>query len=193
MRSLAALAIALPALLLAAPAAAATTGDVISVSVSDGVEEARSGDTVRYTVVVDNPGARPFSGMVNLRAPEFVELAASDATVDGSVATWTVEVAARATAEFEAVGVVGDAPDAAYQVVTLAEVVDARGGVVVRAADADEIPGAQRPPDVPGLTGGSPRLPEWLPLGILAAAAVGGASLVTFGVLFARRNRSRTG
>ncbi len=194
MRSLVALAITLPALLIAAPAAAVAAGDAISVTVSDEVDEATPGDTVRYTVVVENAGDQPFSGTVNLRVPEFVELGASDATVGGGVASWSAEIPAQGSAKFQAVILVGEVPEDAYQVVTLAEVVDPRGGVVVRAADANEIPGAQRPADVPGLTAPTAHLPEWLmPAGILAAVILAAVSLATFGMLMARRKRPRTG
>lgn len=197
MRPVAALTIALPALLLAAPAgAAAATGDVsaVTIAVSDGVEQAGLGEVLSYTVIVENSGAETFTGSVNLRAPDFVEVAASAATVEAGTATWTVEVPAGESAQFEAEATVGDEPGNAYQVVMLAELADADGTTLVRAADADAIPGAQAPPAVPGLTDQAEGIPEWvLPVAFVAAAVLAGSSLAIFGALLARRRRPARG
>ena len=197
MRSVVALLVAMPALLLAAPASpAAAAADVpsVSVSVTDGREDAAPGDQLEYAVDVENAGAEAFSGSVTLRVPDFVEIEASGATIEGGVATWSVEVPAGGAMTLDAVATVGKASGNAYQVVTLAEVVDDRGTVVVRAADADAIPGADIPPAVAGLTGPSDGIPEWLmPAGIVGAVILAGSSLALFGAALARRNRPRTG
>lgn len=198
MRSVVVLLVAMPALLLAAPAsqAAATAVDApaVSVSVSDGREDAAPGDRLEYAVDVENAGAEAFSGSVTLRVPDFVELEASGATIEGGVATWSIEVPAGGAMTLDAVATVGEASGNAYQVVTLAEVVDDRGAVLVRAADADTIPGADAPPAVAGLTGAGEGLPEWvMPVGIVGAVILAGSSFALFGAALARRNRPRMG
>ena len=197
MRSILAFA-ALPALLLAVqagPAAAATTdAPAVSVTVSDGREDAEPGDRLEYTVQVENAGAEAFAGSVTLRVPEFAEVEASGASIDGTVATWSAEIPAGASAQWEATAIVGDDPGDAYQVVVLAEVTDAGGTVVVRAADADAIPGAIAPPAVGGLTEAGPGLPEWVvPAGVVAVVILAGSSLALFGAVLARRQRPRAG
>lgn len=197
MRSILAFA-ALPALLLAVqagPAAAATTdAPAVSVTVSDGREDAEPGDRLEYTVQVENAGAEAFAGSVTLRVPEFAEVEASGASIDGTVATWSAEIPAGASAQWEATAIVGDDPGDAYQVVVLAEVTDAGGTVVVRAADADAIPGAIAPPAVGGLTEAGPALPEWVvPAGVVAVVILAGSSLALFGAVLARRQRPRAG
>lgn len=198
MRSVIALLVAMPALLLAAPAspaAAASAVDAwaVSVSISDGREDAAPGDQLEYAVEVQNAGAEAFSGSVTLRVPDFVEVEASGATIEGGVATWSVEVPAGGAITLDAVATVGEASGNAYQVVTLAEVVDDRGTVLVRAADADAIPGADTPPAVAGMTA-SEGVPQWLmPAGIVSAVILAGSSLALLGAALARRNRPRTG
>lgn len=200
MRSVAAILIALPALLLAAPAApaaAAGTADeasAVSISVSDGREDAEPGDRLDYTVQVENAGAEVFAGSVTLRVPDFAEVEASGAAIDGSVATWKAEIPAGGSAQWEATAIVGDDPGDAYQIVVLAEILDGGGAVVVRAADADAIPGSTTPPAVAGMTGEARGLPEWImPAGILAAVVLAGSSLALFGASLARRGRPRMG
>lgn len=192
MRTLRALTIALPALLLAAPAgaAAAEPDAQLSVHLSDGVEEARSGDVLEYVVTVENDGPTPFSGVVSLRAGNFVELGAAEGTVEDGAASWALELPAGGSATFEAVALVAEVPADAYQVVGLAEVTGASGEVVVRAADADAVPGAEAPPAVAGMTPAATGLPVWLlGAGVVSAAVLGAASLAIFGVLIARRHR----
>ena len=199
MRSVLSLLLGLPVLLIAAPAApaAAAPADgaaVVSVTVSDGREDAVTGDRLEYTVKVDNAGAEAFTGSVTLRVPDFVEVEASGATIEGGVATWSIEVPAGEAATLDAVATVGEASGNAYQVVTLAEVLDDGGAVLVRAADADAIPGADTPPAVAGLTGAAQGLPEWvMPAGIVGAVILAGSSLALFGAALTRRNRPRTG
>ena len=197
MRAILAL-VTLPALLFTAQAgaAAAATADApaVSVTVSDGREDAEPGDRLDYTVQVENAGAEVFAGSVTLRVPDFAEVEASGAAIDGSVATWNAEIPAGGSAQWDATAIVGDDPGDAYQVVVLAEVADTRGAVVVRAADADAIVGAAAPPAVAGLTGPDPGLPEWVvPAGIVAAVILAGSSLALFGAILARRHRPQTG
>lgn len=196
----AAILVALPALLLTAPAApvaavvAADDAPAVSISISDGREDAGPGDRLDYIVQVDNAGAGAFAGTVTLRVPEFAEVEASGAAVDGTVATWEAEVPAGGSAQWEATALVGDEVGDAYQVVVLAEVVDARGSVLVRAADADAIPGSAAPPAVAGMTGEGQGLSDWVvPAGILAVVILAGSSLALFGVVLARRGRPRIG
>lgn len=200
MRSIVALLLTLPVLLLAAPAASAAAfaspddAPAVSIAVSDGREEAAAGDRLRYTVEVENAGGQAFSGSVILRVPDFVEVEASGATVEGSIATWNLEIPAGGSAKWEAAAIVGDAPGDAYQVVVLAEVADGGGAVVVRAADADAIPGAPAPPAVAGMTGAGPGLAEWMiPAGILSTVILAGTSVTLLGVVLARRSRPRMG
>lgn len=152
MTRLLALAIALPALVTAPAGAVADSAQpAISVTVSNGVDQAAPGDTSTYRVIVENSGGADFAGSVDLRLPEFADIAA-DTGVEGGTATWSVELPAGQSADFEAeVTFARDAGDA-YQVVGLAEVRDASGDLVVRAADADGIPGAHAPAAVPGMT-----------------------------------------
>lgn len=200
MKLAAAILIASAALLLTAPAvpaAAGVTADgapTVSISVSDGREDAEPGDQLDYTVQVENAGAEVFAGSVTLRVPEFAEVEASGAIIDGSVATWNAEIPAGGSAQWEATAIVGDDPGDAYQIVVLAEVADARGAVVVRAADADAILGAAAPPAVAGLTGPDPGLPEWVvPAGIVTVVILAGSSVALFGAVLARRQRPRAG
>lgn len=193
----AAAAIILPALLLAAPAGeAASAGEApeMTVTVSDGVEQAAPGDVLRYVVVVDNTGGVAFSGSMSLRTPDFVEVTASGSIIDGDIATWPIEVPAGESTRFEAEATVGDEPGDAYQVVALAEIADSDGAIIVRAADADSIPGALRPPDVPGLSETTPGPAGWaLPAGIAAVVALAGLSLAGLGAYRARRTHRPMG
>ncbi|WP_127817984.1 DUF11 domain-containing protein [Microbacterium sp. CPCC 204701] len=200
MRRLLILLLALPALLLAvpaAPAAAAGAADdvaAVTVSVSDGRDDAAPGDHLDYTVEVDNAGAEAFTGSVTLRVPDFAEVEASGATIEGGVATWSVEIPAGGSAQWTATVIIGDESGEAYQVVVLAEVVDGGGAVVVRDADADAIPGSIAPPAVAGMGGEPQGLPEWvMPAAILAAVVLAGSSLALFGAVLARRGRPRRG
>jgi hypothetical protein len=190
-KALIAVAIALPALLMAAPAgAAAATEAAPSVTVSDGVDEAAPGSDADYVVAVENSGNGTLTGAVNLRVPEFVDVAAPDAAVDGGVATWALDLAPGESAEFHAQATFARSAGDAYQVVVLAEVADAAGTVVVRAADANRIPGAAAPESVPGLTGEPASGPSWVLRATVGGLIVlaGVAALVWW--LLSRRRRS---
>lgn len=153
-------------LLLAAPVGAATQYS-LTVTVTDGVDEARSGDTLDYVATIVNSGGEPFEGVVTISSNAFV-------TLDGTT-SWPVTLAPGESKEFEVTATVGDITGDDYQVVTLASVAaaDAASEVLVRAADADRVPGAEVPADVPGLVepDDTSLLLPWL-IGIAAGALV---------------------
>lgn len=193
MRALISLALALPALLIAAPADATAGQPTLSVSVSDGVETASSGDDLHYTVTIVNEGGEAFSGSLRIRMPDFVELTGSGGDIDAEGAVWQVDVPAGATVEFEAQAAVKEAPADAYQIVALAEVSAADGAVIVRAADADSVPGAAAPPPVPGLTDEGDESPSWLPVVAIGAGAVALGAAVAVVAVTRRSRRSQDG
>ncbi|PJJ73230.1 hypothetical protein CLV46_2816 [Diaminobutyricimonas aerilata] len=164
----------LPVLLLAAPAGAAEA-PVVSVELSDGVDEARDGDVLDYVATVRNEGGAPAAVTVTVTAPPYVSL-------DGE-ASWPVELAGGESRQFSISATVGEPAEKDYQVVTTASVAatTSPGTTLVRAVDADAIAGMDAPPSVRGLTetsgtmAGSP-----VPLILGGAAVIVGVGAAVF-------------
>lgn len=163
----------LPVLLLAAPAGAAEA-PTISIALTDSVESARAGDTLQYVATVRNEGGAPAAVTVTLTPPPYVTLSGES--------SWQVELAGGESRELAVAGTVGEPAEGDYQVVTLASVAstDAPDTVLVRAIDADTIPGVEAPEPVAGLDGVSDARDEvdptpWIVGGIGALLAAGAA------------------
>jgi hypothetical protein len=186
-------AVALPVLLLAAPAGAAGAPleQTLSVAVSDGVAEVEAGDRMTYVVVVENSGGDDFSGSVNLRFPGFLDVVADNASITEETATWEVDVQPGETVELQAEATFARPAGDEYQVVAVADVADSEGSVIVRAADADDIPGATAPADVPGLTDETAAAPSWV-LPVTAGALVSVIAAVLAATLWVRTRRRRS-
>ena len=174
--------------LFAAPAgAAATERHSLTISVTDSVEEARPGDTLNYVATVANRGGEAFEGVVTITTPAFATLEAAED--DGEV-SWPVSLSPGESKDFRATAIVGKGSAADYQVVTVASMAtaDAASEILVRAADADRIPGTEAPAEVPGLV--EPAGKSFLPrvIGAIAVVVLLGAA-VAAAIVFRRRGR----
>lgn len=148
------LTVTLLALLLAAPAGAAAAEPSLAITISDGVEEARTGDTLDYTATVSNRGGETFEGVVTITPPPYLMLSASDADAIEGGLSWEVSIPAGESRDIRATATVGEVTGDDYQVVVTAAVAAASAPVeiIVRAADADRIPGVEAPAPVTGMT-----------------------------------------
>lgn len=185
-------AMAVPAFLLGAPAAAEEqapepAAPQLSVTLSNGVDELSAGDELTFTAEVRNFGAA-LEARVVLAPPAYVALGGAEgATVEANTATWVVPIDAGSTATLEIPAAVGGIPETETRVTTLVSVyVGESTAPVVRTAVANHIVGvADDPKPGPGQSDGGAALLAWIIAGgvlvvLLAAAAV---------VLLLRRRR----
>lgn len=187
-------AIALPllALLLSAPAGAVAAEEPsLAITISNGVDDARVGDILDYTVTVENRGGEMFDGIVTVTPPPNLTLSSSEASETNGALSFDVSLPPGGSSEVRAIGTVGETLDAdVYQVVVTAAVaaVSAPGEILVRAADADRIPGSEAPAPVPGMTDPvQPSLLPWIVGSSIALVVLGVA--VGLVVWFRRRQR----
>ena len=159
--TLAALALTLGALAglatIAVPAADAATpmtpGAVappsgLSIAITDGVKQIKSGATLHYTASVTNDGVKPLTGELAITIPTYARF-----TDDGSAkvskvnASWSVTVKPGKTTSQRISVVVGAIPKQEYRVTTLATLYPSATStqILVRSADPDSIAGVTDP------------------------------------------------
>ena len=158
---------------------------MVSVALTDGVEKVRAGDALDYVATVTNDGGTPAAVTVTVSTPAYL-------TLDGE-ATWAVELAGGESREFTVSGTVGEPPAEEYQVVATASVAptDAPDTVLVRAVDADGIPGADAPVPVAGLAGEQPAPADATPW-VVGAGALLAAAAAAAAFWISRRRSARS-
>jgi hypothetical protein len=139
---------AVAALVPAGRPAEAAVPPQLSITLTDGVAQTRSGQSLTYTATVTNGGAKQVKGKLVLEVPAFTS--AGHAKHSAQTVTWTMTARGDSTVTRKATVKVHTIPKGMVRVTTLASVyLGATSGVpVIRTADADRIAGVPDPTPV---------------------------------------------
>jgi hypothetical protein len=141
----AALLVAGPAV--AAPAAAAPAG--LSISLSDGLTQTRSGSELTYTASIANTGTTAVKGTLQLSPPSYASYQnTAGAKLSKQLASWSVSIPAGKSVSKKVIVKLGPIPRGQLEVTTLASfyIGKVTGPPTVRTADADHIAGVSDTP-----------------------------------------------
>ncbi|MCS5719731.1 DUF11 domain-containing protein [Herbiconiux sp. CPCC 205763] len=167
----------------------APTPPQLSISLSDDVDAAASGDELVYTVVVENLGtADAFDLTLTQTVPEGLTFSTADngGTLSASTVSWTIEVKAAETATLRTTMTVGETPVELLRLATVAcALVSPTDPPIVCASDSDILPAgvaAEEAAAAPQQTGGD--LAPWL-----IGASIGVVVVVAAALAFILRRR----
>lgn len=186
----------------AAETAAVEVPDGLSVAISDGKKTVAGGDTLTYTVAVENVDASvSMLGSIVVTVPTFSTITdkggAATASSNGSTSlTWPLDIKGGATAKQTFSIHLGSVPKGVVRVSTLATVYAVDGTVpVIGTADSNRISGRVDPSDATN-SANSTRFPlgfEWLTpmLGVAIVALVAMIAAILAATLIARSARKK--
>jgi len=130
-----------------ATAAAAAAPPGLSISIHNESGSVRSGDRLSYAATLRNDGTAAVDGRLVVTVPAYARITgATGGDLDGSDASWTVEVPAGASVTKKVSATVGDIPKGELRVTTLVSLYlgDATQPAI-RSAEADAIAGVTDP------------------------------------------------
>jgi hypothetical protein len=181
---------------------AAEVPDGLSVAISDGKKTVSGGDTLTYTVAVDNVDASvSMIGSIVVTIPTFSTITekggAATATANGSTSlTWPLDIKSGTKAKQTFSIHLGSVPKGVVRVSTLATVYAVDGTVpVIGTADSNRIAGRVDPSDAAN-SANSTRFPlgfEWLTpmVGVAIVALVAMIAAILAATLIARSARKK--